>query len=121
MDANRSVPPWDRARWSRHVCLSPRSASSFVRFNSSLVLDETYSFFLPTLQTLFHFCTFFGRAAGFGDTEATHISLSYLYTLTFTLGNSVGPSVSGALVDVADFEWASLFILSLSFLVVRVS
>ncbi|XP_076030715.1 MFS-type transporter SLC18B1-like [Oratosquilla oratoria] len=56
-------------------------------------------------------------ANGFPDDISTYGLVSGLWTSTFALGAFIGPSVAGILLDLIGFDWASVFVVALHFLV----
>ncbi len=65
-----------------------------------------------------HYLIICYSSEGFPETEETFSIISSVYIMTFTLGNSIGPFVAGALVDTVKFQKATLFVVVLSALVV---
>jgi predicted MFS family arabinose efflux permease len=63
----------------------------------------------------------FFSEAGFPDDFRTYGLVSSLYTATFSLGNAVGPVVSGVLYDAVGFRWGTMFIIVLGLLVVKIN
>jgi len=70
------------------------------------------------IMSAFPHAASYGIASGFPDSLETRSWISSVYILTFTLGNAVGPSVAGVLVENTDFQNATFFILGLLLVVV---
>jgi len=62
---------------------------------------------------------FYDSLAGFPDGVETYGLVAGLWMSMFALGNCVGPSAAGVLVDAFDFKVGTLFVMALQLIVVR--
>jgi MFS family permease len=62
---------------------------------------------------------YFFSAVGFPDGVETYGVVAGLWMSMFALGNCVGPSVAGLLVDAFDYKTGTLFVMGLQLIVVR--
>ena len=62
--------------------------------------------FIPTFEALFDYCL----KSGFRDDMKTYGKVSGLWSALFSLGEFIGPLLSGWLVSISDFQTASTII-----------